>query len=132
MENNETVEKSEFVKKLEEISSREFRDEEQAVKHYKSLAAYVGKKKEDFEKDVKPQVAKEFEKYTDWLKEAGVDIETVNPLSIKEYIGESHEDIAPRPASPVNNEQQLKALADRAQRGDEDAQAELVRKFYTK
>lgn len=39
--------KAGFKDRLEEISGREFKSEEDAIKHYENLASYVGKKKEE-------------------------------------------------------------------------------------
>ena len=93
------VEKSEFVKKLEELSKREFVSEEEAVKHYQNLSSFIGKKKEDYAKEIEPKVQemlkekdavvssvkKEYEAYKTFLNEAGItDLNTVNPLAIKE------------------------------------------------
>lgn len=42
----EDVKAEDFKAKLEEISGREFKSEEDAIKHYKNLASFVGKKEE--------------------------------------------------------------------------------------
>lgn len=136
----EEVIKSEFHKKIEELSKREFVSEEEAVKHYSNLASFIGKKKEDYAKELEPKIQEmltenekkikeSYSKYENFIKEAGIDINTVNPLAIKEYVGEQHGDIRPR-ADANQDEAKKQDTRNKASRGNENAQLELARSLF--
>ena len=137
---------SEFIEKYKEISGREVATEEEAVKHFQNLSELAFSKKEKFKeefqveanailelklKEKEEELNKALEPFKKFVEDAGVDITKVNPLAIKEYIGESHEDIKPRTQS-VDTEAEKKDLERRAKNGDKNARQELVKRIYNK
>jgi tRNA U34 5-carboxymethylaminomethyl modifying GTPase MnmE/TrmE len=113
-----------MLDKYNEVTGRTFENEEAAVEHLKNLQKLAFSKQEDAQKDALKQyeieletklkekeeaVTKDLAPYKAWIENAGVDLQKVNPLAIKEYLGESHEDIKPR-AEQVNNRAEVESL----------------------
>ena len=127
----------ETLKLLQEVSGREFADMEDFKKHYQNLSSYIGKKKEDFRNELMPEfearvtaevnkVKEGYVKHETFIKEAGIDLEKVNPLAIKEYIGESHQDIKPR-MSGEDESAKMDKLKRLTMQGNRDARTELIK-----
>ncbi len=129
-----------ILEKIQEITGREYKTEEEALKHLKNIQGLAFSKKEDLKKElqnefdsameeergkVKEETEKKYTKYEEFILEAGIDLEKVNPLAIKEYLGEQHAEIAPRAAVQESTNNKVE-LENRARTGDEEAIQELV------
>lgn len=127
--NNQVDEKSDFVKRLEELSGREFTDDESAAKHYKNLSSFVGKKaeiNEDLKREAEALKA-ETEKYKSFFKDLGKNVEEVNPFELQRLVGamKPRTAVDPTPALP-NNDEKIEQLGRAAMKGNRDAATALV------
>lgn len=139
----------EEVKQVEDILSyvqkitgrTDLTDLDAFEKHYHNLSDFISKKKDDFRKELEPDLSKviseekkkvedSFKPVADWIKEAGVDITKVQPLAVKEFLGEQHQEIAPRNVNAgVEKESVLQGLKNDIRRtNSQDAKEEYVKK----
>ena len=122
---------TDFVEKYKEISGRDVESEEAAIEHFKNLSTLAfAKKEKDEEVNKKIEGAKkELKPFKAFVDSIGVDLTGENASevaeSIKEYLGEQHDDIKPRTAT-VDDAAVLKELEKKVLTGDKEARQKLI------
>ncbi len=121
--------KSEFVKKLEELSGRTFKDDADADKHYKNLNSFVGKKLDDHNKELDDIKVKN-NKYESFFKDLGKTVDEVNPFELNRLVSSMKPRTAvdPTPAAQNSNDK-LEQLGKAALKGNQDAKVALVEEY---
>ena len=132
------------IEKYNEITGREFQSEEDMLSHIKNLQDLAFSKKEEIRKElqsdfdtkieqekekVRDETEDKFQKYRVFIRDANIDLDKVNPLAIKEYLGEQHSEIAPRAATEESISRKLN-LEKKAKAGNEEAIHELVKEQF--